>query len=415
MILSQVTERFLRYIAINTKSDENSATQPSTPEQWNLLRLLEKELRDLGVPEVTLDEHGYLMAGIPSNVPHDLPGLGFIAHVDTSPDFPGENVKAQIIENYQGQDIPLKGIPGLVLSPENFPELLRYKGNTLITTDGTTLLGADDKAGIAEIMTTVAHLMEHPEIKHGPLHIAFTPDEEIGRGVRHFDVAKFKAEYAYTLDGGGIGELEYENFNAASARIHFQGRNVHPGYAKNKMINALLLGMEFNGLLPHGQRPEHSEGYEGFFHLIKSEGTVETAILQYIIRDHDQARFEQRKQFIRECADFMNQKYNMSCVSVQIEDQYYNMKEKVEPHFHLVEKAILAMKMEGIEPLITPIRGGTDGAQLSFMNLPCPNLFAGGHNFHGKFEFIPAESMQKAVDVILRLISLYSESQTDND
>jgi tripeptide aminopeptidase len=405
-----VVDRFLRYISIDTCSDDHSESQPSTQKQWNLLRLLEQELKALNVPEVSLDEFGYLMAYIPSNGPQ-TPGLGFIAHVDTSPDMSGENIKPQIIENYDGKDIVLNKEKQIILSPEDFPELLWYKGQTLITTDGTTLLGADDKAGIAEIMTAVAYIMEHPEIKHGPVRIGFTPDEEIGKGVCHFDVKKFDCPYAYTIDGGALGELEFENFNAASTKLSIQGQNVHPGYAKNKMINALQVGMEFNQLLPSVQRPEHTEGYEGYYHMIRTEGTVENAVFEYIIRDHNRDRFEKKKLFFQECVDFMNKKYGKEIIRLEIKDQYYNMREQIIPHYHLIEKAMEAMTMAGITPIIRPIRGGTDGAQLSFMNLPCPNLFAGGHNFHGKFEFIPIESMHKATEVILNIIRLYT-SQT---
>ena len=330
--------------------------------------------------------------------------------MDTAPDASGANVKPQIIENYGGGAIDLKGVPGLQLKPEEFPELLHYVGQTLITTDGTTLLGADDKAGVAEIMHAVQYMVEHPEFKHGPVKIGFTPDEEIGRGVVKFDVQRFGADYGYTMDGGEVGELEFENFNAASAKLHIQGCNVHPGYAKGKMRNAILIGQEFNSMLPVMSRPEHTEGYEGFFHLISFKGTVEEADFAYIIRDHDRAKFEARKEMVQKVADFVNLKYGEGTVKLDLKDQYYNMREQVEPHYHIIEKAVKAMEMAGIKAKIQPIRGGTDGANLSFRGLPCPNVFAGGHNFHGKMEFVPLESMEKASQVVLNIISLFAES-----
>ena len=405
--MEKILNRFLRYVSVNTQSDEESQSQPSAAREWDLLKMLRDELKALGV-EVNLDEYGYVMASIPSNLDHEVPAVGFIAHVDTSPDASGADIKPQIIENYDGGPIDLKGVPGLQLKPEEFPEMRQYLGQTLITTDGTTLLGADDKAGIAEIMHAVQYMVEHPEFKHGPVRIGFTPDEEIGRGVVKFDVARFGARYAYTMDGGEIGELEFENFNAASAKIRIQGRNVHPGYAKGKMRNAILIGQEFNAMLPVMARPEHTEGYEGFFHLISFKGTVEEADFAYIIRDHDRARFEARKEMMVKVADYLNAHYGEGTVALELKYQYYNMREQVEPHYHIVEKAVKAMEMAGVKARIQPIRGGTDGANLSFKGLPCPNIFAGGHNFHGKMEFVPLESMEKAAQVVLNLITLYA-------
>ena len=405
--MEKILDRFLRYIAIDTQADPNSETQPSAAKELNLSRLLCDELTAMGV-QAELDEYGYVMATIPSNCGKDVPAIGFIAHVDTAPDAPGACTNPQIIENYDGCDIMLKGVDGLSMKVSDFPELLAYKDQTLITTDGTTLLGADDKAGIAEIMDAVQYIVNHPEFKHGEIKIGFTPDEEIGRGVVKFDVQKFGARYAYTMDGGAIGELEYENFNAAAATVKIQGRNIHPGYAKGKMLNSILIGMEFNALLPIEQRPEYTTGYEGFYHIIGYNGTVEETTFTYIIRDHDMALYEDKKAFIQKCADFINQKYGEGVATVEIKHQYYNMRKEVEPHYHIVEKAKLAMEMEGIVPNIKPIRGGTDGANLSFMGLPCPNIFAGGHNFHGKLEFVPLESMEKASKVILNIIRLFA-------
>ena len=404
--MEKITDRFLRYVAVDTQSDPDSESQPSTARQLDLLKLLKSELEGMGI-KAELDEYGYVMASIPSNCGKDVPAVGFIAHVDTSPDASGKDVKPQIIHGYDGGDIPLKGVPGLFLKVEDFPEMAEYKGQTLITTDGTTLLGADDKAGVAEIMSMAEYVTSHPEFMHGEIKIGFTPDEEIGRGVVKFDVKKFGAKYAYTMDGGKIGELEYENFNAAAATVRIQGRNIHPGYAKDKMLNAILIGMELNSLLPAAQRPEHTDGYEGFFHIIGFNGTVEKAEFSYIIRDHDTGLFEKRKETIRKCVDFINGKYGDGTATVEIRHQYYNMRKEVEPHYHIIEKAVKAMEDEGITPVIRPIRGGTDGANLSFMGLPCPNIFAGGHNFHGKMEFVPVESMEKAVKVILNIISRF--------
>ena len=403
--MTQILDRFLKYVSFDTQSCEESESQPSTAKQLKLLGLLRDELQALGA-EAVLDEYGYVMATIPANVSGPVPAVGFIAHVDTAPDASGKDIKPQIINNYDGGAIDLKGVPGLQLKPEEFPEMLHYVGQTLITTDGTTLLGADDKAGVAEIMHAVQYMAEHPEFKHGPVKIGFTPDEEIGRGVVKFDVARFGADFAYTMDGGEIGELEFENFNAASAKIHIQGRNVHPGYAKGKMKNAILIGQEFNALLPVEQRPEFTEGYEGFFHIVSFKGSVEEADFAYIIRDHDAARFARKKELIAKAADYINEKYGEGTLQLVVKDQYRNMREMVEPHYHIVEKAVKAMEAEGIKVKIQPIRGGTDGANLSFKGLPCPNIFAGGLNFHGKMEFVPLESMEAAARVILGIISL---------
>ena len=406
--MENLLDRFLRYVAVDTQSDENSESQPSTGKQLVLLEMLRDELRALGL-EAELDQWGYVMATLPSNLDHKAPAIGFIAHVDTSPDASGKDVKAQIIRDYDGGDIELKGVPGLALRVADFPELAGYKGQTIITTDGTTLLGADDKAGVAEIMNAVEYLLEHPEVKHPEVKIGFTPDEEIGRGVVKFDVARFGADYAYTMDGGAIGELEFENFNAAAATVKIQGRNIHPGYAKGKMKNAMLIGMEFNSLLPVEQRPEYTEGYEGFYHLIGFKGSVEQAELSYILRDHDLGLYEKRKETMLRCAEFINAKWGEGTASVELRHQYYNMRKEVEPHYHIIEKAVKAMKMNGIKPKIQPIRGGTDGANLSFMGLPCPNIFAGGHNFHGKMEFVPLESMEAASRVILGILEQFAQ------
>ena len=406
--MEKIRDRFLRYVAVDTMSNEDSETQPSAEKELNLLRMLRDELVGLGV-EATLDEWGYVMASIPSNVEEAVPAIGFIAHVDTSPDASGAAIKPQIIPDYDGSDVPLKGVPGLVLAVGDFPELLAHKGETLITTDGTTLLGADDKAGVAEIMSAVQYIVEHPEFKHGKICIGFTPDEEIGRGVVKFDVERFGADYAYTMDGGEVGELEFENFNAASASLHVQGRNVHPGYAKGKMLNAIRIAEEFDALLPPSQKPEYTEGYEGFLHIIGFKGTVEESDVTYIIRDHDSVKFEALKKTMRDCEAFINARYGTGTAVLTIKDQYRNMRELVEPHYHIVEKAVKAMEMAGIKPHIQPIRGGTDGANLSFKGLPCPNIFAGGLNFHGKFEWVTVENMEKAESVILNIIKLYAD------
>lgn len=406
--MEKLIDRFLRYVAIDTRSNEESETQPSEAKELNLLSLLRDELCAMGI-DATLDEYGYVMARIPASEGVKGPKVGFIAHVDTAPDASGKDVKPQIIKDYDGGDIELKGVPGLKLDPAEFPELLDHKGETVITTDGTTLLGADDKAGVAEIMDAVQYIVSHPEFRHGEIRIGFTPDEEIGRGVVKFDVPAFDADYAYTMDGGAVGELEFENFNAASAVVKIQGCNVHPGYAKGKMRNAILIAQEFNALLPVEQRPAFTEGYEGFYHIIDMKGSVENASITYIIRDHDREKFEERKAVIQHCADFINLRYGEGTAVAAVKDQYYNMRKEVEPHYHIVEKAVKAMEMAGIKPKIQPIRGGTDGANLSFRGLPCPNIFAGGYNFHGKMEWVPLESMQKASEVILNIIGLYAE------
>ena len=407
--MEKILDRFLRYVAIDTQSNEESESQPSASKELDLLRLLKDELVALGI-QAELDEYGYVMAKIPATAGlENVPAIGFIAHVDTAPDASGADIKPQIIPDYDGSPIALKGVPGLFLDPAEFPEILAHKGETIITTDGTTLLGADDKAGVAEIMDAVQYICAHPEFGHGPLCIGFTPDEEIGRGVVKFDVEKFGATYAYTMDGGEVGELEFENFNAAAATIHIQGRNVHPGYAKGKMKNAIRIAEEFDSLLPVQQKPEYTQDYEGFFHLIGFTGTVEEATITYIIRDHDLALYEDRKDVIRRCADFINAKYGEGTAVADIRHQYYNMRKQVEPHYHIVEKAVKAMEMAGIKPHIQPIRGGTDGANLSFKGLPCPNIFAGGLNFHGKMEWVPVESMEKASAVILNILKLYAE------
>ncbi len=406
--MNSILDRFLRYIAVDTQSNEESESQPSETKELVLLEMLRDELLAMGV-HAELDEFGYVFASIPSNIDKKVPAVGFIAHVDTAPDASGKDVKAQIIKDYDGSPIELKGVPGLKLDPAVFPELLSHKGETIITTDGTTLLGADDKAGVAEIMDAVQYIVEHPEFKHGEIKIGFTPDEEIGRGVVKFDVKRFGADFAYTMDGGEVGELEFENFNAASAVVRIQGCNVHPGYAKGKMLNAILIGNELTSLLPVEQRPEYTQDYEGFFHLVGFKGSVEEATLTWIIRDHDRAKFERKKAVMQECCDFINAKYEKGTATPVIKDQYYNMREMVEPHYHVIDKAVRAMEMAGVKPHIQPIRGGTDGANLSFKGLPCPNIFAGGLNFHGKFEWVPLESMQKASAVILNIVHLFAE------
>lgn len=406
--MERLIDRFLRYVAIETTSNPDSNSQPSSKCQFDLLKLLEKELNEMGI-RAKLDEFGYVMGTIESNIDKKVPTIGFIAHADTAPDASGLNIKPQIIKNYDGKDVVLNKDLNITIPVKDFPELLNYVGQTLITTDGTTLLGADDKAGIAEIMCAAEYLMENPQIKHGEIKIGFTPDEEIGRGVDKFDVEKFGAQYAYTIDGGRLGELEFENFNAASAKIHIQGRNVHPGFAKDKMINAIIIAMELNALLPVNQRPECTENYDGFFHLVGINGAVEEASVQYIIRDHNMEKFIGKKKMMEEAVAFINKKWGEACAKLEMKDQYYNMKEQVLPHYHIVETAVKAMEMAEIKPIIQPIRGGTDGARLSFMGLPCPNIFGGGHNFHGKLEYIPVESMEKAYQVILNIIKLYAE------
>lgn len=406
--MSNVVERFLKYVKFDTKADDDSTSIPSSQGQLLLANELKRELEQLGLKNISLDENGYLMASLPSNTNKTLPTIGFLAHVDTSPDMSGTNVNPKIVENYDGGDIVLNSELNIILSPKDSPELSKYIGQNLITTDGTTLLGADDKAGIAEIITAIEYLINHPEVPHGEIRIGFTPDEEVGRGPHHFDVAKFNAAFAYTIDGGAIGELEFENFNAAGAKVTIQGRNVHPGYAKNKMINSVLIANEFNSLLPQNETPGLTEGYEGFYHLNNFNGDVEKTVLQYIIRDFDKVNFEKRKEVIENIGKNLNDKYGENTITMELKDQYRNMKEKIEPSMHIVDTAFKAMEAVGITPLVRPIRGGTDGATLSFMGLPTPNMFAGGENFHGKYEYIPTPSMEKAVEVILKIIELYT-------
>ncbi|PNQ72273.1 peptidase T [Hanstruepera neustonica] len=401
-----IIDRFIGYVTIDTESDPKSETTPSTAKQWDLANALAEELKSIGMSDVTIDDNAYIMATLPSNVDHDVPTIGFISHFDTSPDFTGANVKPQIVENYNGKDIVLNAAQDIVLSPDYFEDLLLYKGQTLITTDGTTLLGADDKAGICEIVSAMEYLIQHPEIKHGPIRVGFTPDEEIGRGAHKFDVEKFGADWAYTMDGSQIGELEYENFNAAGAVVTVKGKIVHPGYAKGKMVNSMYIATEFINSLPRMETPEHTEGYEGFFHLHNMNGAVEETVLEYIIRDHDKGHFEARKEMMQKLTNELNDQYGREVISVEIKDQYFNMKEKVEPVMHIVDIAEEAMKQLNIKPLIKPIRGGTDGSQLSYMGLPCPNIFAGGHNFHGRYEYVPVESMLKATEVICKIAEL---------
>jgi len=404
-----VTDRFLKYISFDTQSDENATTTLSTAKQMLLAQALKAEAEALGLTEISLDEHAYLMATLPANTDEKLPAIGFIAHLDTSPDMSGANVKPRIIENYDGKDIVLNTEENIILSPKMFPELLQHVGENIIVTDGTTLLGADDKAGIAEIMTAIQYLIDHPEIKHGKIRIAFNPDEEIGMGASKFDVGKFGCDWAYTMDGGEVGELEYENFNAAAAKVKIKGLNVHPGYAKNKMRNAGLIAMQFAGMFPTQERPEHTEGYEGFFHLTGMKGTVEEAELSYIIRDHDAAKFERRLKQLEEITRYLNTVYP-DAIQLEIKQQYRNMREIVEPQKHIVELAEKAMLEAGITPLVRPIRGGTDGAQLSFKGLPCPNIFAGGLNFHGRYEWISVQSMEKAVQIIVNIVKFVPQN-----
>lgn len=404
-----ILDRFLKYVSIDTQSDENSETTPSTAKQFDLANVVKDELVKLGLKDVTLDENCYLMGTLPANTDKKIPTIGFLAHFDTSPDMSGANIKPHMIDKYAGGDIVLNKEKNIVLSPSVFPELNEHIGHSLITTDGTTLLGADDKAGITEIITALEYLVSHPEIKHGTIKVGFTPDEEIGRGVDKFDVGKFNADFAYTMDGSGLGELEYENFNAAEAKLKVNGRNVHPGYSKDKMINAILVAMELNALLPVNQRPEFTQGYDGFFHIIKFEGTVESTSFKYIIRDHDKVKFEQKKGLIKDCVGLLNKRYGEGVIELTLKDQYFNMKEQVEPVIHIVDTAQKAMEELEIEPVVVPIRGGTDGARLSYMGLPCPNIFAGGLNFHGKFEFVSLDVMEKATKVILKIIELYTK------
>jgi len=403
-----IVDRFIKYARIDTQSDENSTQIPSTQKQFNLAKEVEKEALEMGLSDVSLDNNCYMMATLPANTKREVPVIGFIAHFDTSPDMSGENVNPRIVKAYDGKEIVLNEARGVVMSPADFPELLGHLGEELIVTDGTTLLGADDKAGIAEIMTAMQYLMEHPEIEHGKIRIGFTPDEEIGRGADKFDVAKFGAKWAYTMDGSEVGELEYENFNAASAKIEIQGRNVHPGYAKNKMINALHVANELIQLLPDNERPETTEGYEGFFHLISLNGSVDEAKVSFIIRDHNRERFEERKALMEHSVAQLNESYD-NRLKLEINDQYYNMKEKVAPEKHIIDYAFRAMEEVGVKPNIKPIRGGTDGARLSFMGLPCPNIFAGGMNFHGRYEFLPVASLKKASEVIVKIAEIVAK------
>ena len=407
--MTDLVSRFIEYVKIDTTSDEESKESPSTKIQFDLAEKLADELIALGLKDVGVDEHCYVMATLPSNTDKKIPVIGFLAHLDTSPEVSGSDVTPRIIEDYDGKEIVLNAEKDIILSPESFPELNDYIGDTLITTDGTTLLGADDKAGIAEIMSAVEHLIKNPDIKHGTIKIGFTPDEEIGKGTDHFDVKKFGADFAYTLDGGKLGELEFENFNAAKAIITIKGRNIHPGYAKNKMINSTLIAMEFNSMLPVNQTPFYTEKTEGFFHLIKVSGDVEETKLFYLVRDHDMGKFNTKKELALKIGDFLNHKHGEGTVNVHLEEQYLNMKEKLEPVMHIVETAERAMTDVGVDPIREPIRGGTDGARLSYMGLPTPNIFAGGHNFHSRFEYIPVRAMEKAVEVILRIIELYTE------
>lgn len=404
-----IIKRFVSYVTVDTESDPNSNTTPSTKKQWDLANALVQELQNIGMQDVSIDQNAYIMATLPSNVDHDVPTIGFISHFDTSPDFTGANVNPQIVERYDGKDIVLNEAENIVLSPDYFEDLLLYKGQTLITTDGTTLLGADDKAGICEIISAMEYLIKNPQIKHGTIKVGFTPDEEIGRGAHKFDVKKFGADWAYTMDGSQIGELEYENFNAAGAVVKVKGKIVHPGYAKGKMVNSMYIATEFINSLPRLETPEHTEGYQGFFHLYSVKGEVEETVLEYIIRDHDKEHFEARKEVMQKLTDELNQQYEREVVTIEIKDQYFNMKEKVEPVMHIVDIAEEAMKQLDIKPLIKAIRGGTDGSQLSYMGLPCPNIFAGGHNFHGRYEYVPVESMIKATEVICKIAELTAE------
>ena len=401
-----LVERFLKYVSFDTQSSEETEVTPSTPGQMVFAKYLKEELESLGLEDITLDEHGYLFATLPANIDKPVPTIGFIAHMDTSPDMSGKDVSPRIVQNYDGSDIVLCAEENVVLSPSQFPELLDHKGEDLIVTNGKTLLGADDKAGIAEIVSAIVYLKEHPEIKHGKIRIGFNPDEEIGLGAHKFDVEKFGCDWAYTMDGGEVGELEFENFNAASAKITFKGRNVHPGYAKNKMVNSIRVANRFCAMLPAHETPEHTEGYEGFYHLISFNGDVEQTTVAYIIRDHDRARFESRKKKIERFISEINAEYGEGTATLELRDQYYNMREKIEPVMHIIDTAFAAMEAVGVKPNVKPIRGGTDGAQLSFKGLPCPNIFAGGLNFHGRYEFAPIQNMEKAMKVIVKIAEL---------
>ena len=399
-------ERFLKYVSIHTTSDENTGLVPSTPQQMEFAKILAEELKAMGMQDVSLDKKGYLMATLPSNIDKDVPTVGFISHLDTSPDMSGKNVKPRIVENYDGNDIILNEKENIVLSPKQFPELTMYRGQSLVVTNGLTLLGADDKAGIAEIMTAMDYFIKNPDVKHGKVRIAFNPDEEIGLGAHHFDVEKFGCQFAYTMDGGEIGELEYENFNAAGAKVTFYGTNVHPGYAKNKMVNSIKIATKFMATVPANESPEYTDGYEGFYHLTGIGGDVEKTTVSYIIRDHDRKKFEERKAHLQMLVDKINSEFGDNTATLEVKDQYYNMKEKIEPVKYIVDIASEAIRQAGVEPKVKPIRGGTDGAQLSFKGLPCPNIFAGGHNFHGKYEFVPIQSMEKATKVIKNIIKI---------
>lgn len=405
-----IVERFLKYVGFDTQSDENSDVTPSTPGQMEFVKYLKTELEELGLEEISLDDNGYLFATLPANIEKEVPVIGFIAHVDTSPDMSGKNVNPRIIHNYNGKDILLSAEEeAYILSPEMFPELLNHVGEDLIVTDGKTLLGADDKAGIAEIVSAIEYLKQHPEIKHGKIRIGFNPDEEIGLGAHKFDVEKFGCEWAYTMDGSEVGELEYENFNAASAKVTFKGRNVHPGYAKHKMVNSMRIASQFISMLPRHDTPEHTEKYEGFYHLVGMQGDVELTTLTYIIRDHNHQRFESRKKEMEHLVRKINAEFGEGTASIELRDQYYNMREKIEPVMHIIDIAFAAMEVVGVKPNVKPIRGGTDGAQLSFKGLPCPNIFAGGMNFHGRYEYIPIQSMEKAMNVIVKIAELVGE------
>ena len=399
-----ITDRFLKYVSFTTTSDENTNMTPSTPGQMIFAKFLADELKSIGLQEVDLDNNGYIMATLPANTDKIIPTIGFISHIDTSPDMSGKHVKPRIVSNYDGLDILLNADQQIILETEKYPEIVQYKGQDIIVTDGTTLLGADDKAGLAEIVTAMEYLIAHPEIKHGKIRVGFTPDEEIGQGADHFDVSKFAAEWAYTMDGGEIGELEYENFNAASAKVTFKGINVHPGYARHKMLNSMRVAHQFATMIPRHETPEHTEGYEGFFHLTNMEGTVEKSSLSYIIRDHDRDRFERRKKEFAHLVNKINAEFGENTASLELRDQYYNMREKIEPVMHIIDLAFEAMTEVGVTPNVRPIRGGTDGSRLSYEGLPCPNIFAGGHNFHGRFEFVPIQSMEKAMQVIIKIV-----------
>ena len=401
-----ITDRFLKYVSFTTTSDENTNMTPSTPGQMIFANYLVEELKSIGMKEVELDPNGYIMATLPANTDKTLPTIGFIAHMDTSPDMSGRNVKARVLVNYDGENIVLNQEKQIIFETDKYPEILQYKGQNIVITDGTTLLGADDKAGLAEIVTAMEYLIAHPEIKHGKIRVGFTPDEEIGQGADHFDVAKFNADWAYTMDGGEIGELEYENFNAAGVKVHFNGLNVHPGYAYHKMRNSMRIAQEFVGMLPRWETPEHTQDYEGFYHLTSMEGNVEKSTLNYIIRDHDRDRFERRKKEIMHLVHKINAEFGEDTATIDIKDQYYNMREMVEPVMHVVDLAFEAMEAAGVKPNVKPIRGGTDGSRLSYMGLHCPNIFAGGHNFHGRFEYVPVQSMEKAMMVVVKIVEL---------